>query len=137
MIFVYVSVFNVSSLEKGYPCIKYNCVDCCLETEMNLTKDDISRIKGAGYKTSDFVVNREGESFLRNVKGQCFFLTNSGCNIHHLKPEGCRLYPLVYDEENNSVYLDPLCQHRDKFKIEQRDIQKMFKTLKKIYEEKT
>jgi Fe-S-cluster containining protein len=129
-------MFDVASLEKGCPCRKYNCINCCLETEMNLTRDDISRIEDAGYKTTDFVVFREGESYLRNVNGRCFFLTNSGCSIYYLKPEGCCLYPLVYDEKNNSIYKDPFCPHKEEFKTEKRDIQKMFKILKKLYEEK-
>ena len=127
----------MASLKQGVPCITYNCVDCCIETEMNLTKDDISRIEDAGYKSLDFVLTKEGESFLSNVNGRCYFLTNSGCSIYHLKPKGCCLYPLVYDEENNSVFLDPLCPHKEEFKIEKRDIQKMLKTMKKLYEEKS
>ena len=130
------NIFDVTSPVNGYPCLKHNCRYCCFDTEMNLTREDIIRIEDAGYKTKDFVVTKKGENYLKNFNRQCFFLTNSGCSIHHLKPEGCRLYPLVYDEENNSIFLDPLCPHKSEFKIGKQDIKNMLKILKKLYEEK-
>jgi len=78
---------------------------------MPLTKRDIERIKKLGFAEESFVDRRGRMPRLRNVDGHCFFLdpaTNS-CTIYPDRPEGCRLYPLVYEEESDRVSVDPLC----------------------------
>jgi len=82
---------------------------CCKLGGPNLTKEDIERIKRAGYKTESFVgpvQNRRYERMvtphgsLRNKKdGSCIFLKFNNekgsyeCAIYDLRPVLCRLYP--------------------------------------------
>lgn len=45
------------------PCIRYKCVQCCLETEMPLSKKDLDQIRRLGFNDDYFVVNKNGEIF--------------------------------------------------------------------------
>lgn len=87
------------------------CGKCCYDTKMPLTKKDVERIKRTGFPESYFVDRRGRVPRLKNVKGHCVFLdpSTNACTIYPDRPEGCRLYPLVYDEERGEVVLDPLC----------------------------
>ena len=78
---------------------------------MPLTRDDIKRIKQLGYTESDFVVwDQNGVPRLKNVNGRCVFLDTKTmlCKIYPYRPEGCRIYPLVYIE-GEGVEPDNLC----------------------------
>ncbi len=113
------------SLKEGAPCIRHRCIECCLETKMILTKEDISRISQTGYETKEFLVKRNGLRYLKNIEGKCFFLSENGCNIYDIKPQGCSLYPLIYDLENNVALLDPLCPHAEEFILMEKDIKEL------------
>lgn len=78
---------------------------------MPLTKRDIERIKSLGFAEEYFVDRRHRIPRLKNIEGHCVFLDTSTntCTIYPDRPEGCRLYPLVYDEESDKVLVDPLC----------------------------
>ncbi|RLF04423.1 MAG: YkgJ family cysteine cluster protein [Thermoprotei archaeon] len=87
------------------------CGKCCYDTKMPLTKSDIERIKKIGF-SEDYFVDRRGRiPRLKNIDGHCVFLDSqsNSCMIYPDRPEGCRLYPLVYDVENDKVVVDPLC----------------------------
>ena len=86
--------------------MRYRCVACCLETEMPLTEDDLKRIDKLGFKRTDFTVEADGETRLRNVKKACFFLREGMCIIYEERPEGCRIYPLVYDLDAHKFIYD-------------------------------
>ena len=95
------------------PCLEMGCCKCCLDTEMPLTEEDVARLEASGHDASAFVVAEEGYTFLANVRGQCFFLDAKGmCSVYAGRPEGCRLYPLVMDEDMSEFKLDDLCPHR-------------------------
>lgn len=83
------------------PCLDHACSKCCHDTEMMLAEADVARLEAAGHQRADFSVkDAEGFLRLRNVGGRCFFLRDDGrCGVHEMRPEGCRLYPLVYDEK--------------------------------------
>jgi Fe-S-cluster containining protein len=115
----------MSSLEKGIPCKRHNCIQCCLETEMNLTEDDILRIRKAGFKISNFLDRRKGLDYLKNIDGKCFFLGVNGCNIYQIRPEGCRIYPLIFDVKKGVTILDALCPYNMEFIVEREDIEKL------------
>ncbi|RLF23346.1 MAG: YkgJ family cysteine cluster protein [Thermoprotei archaeon] len=85
------------------------CGICCVNTEMPLTLEDIARIRKLGFKTSSFVIMKDGIPRVRNVHGKCVFLdrSNNRCVIYQQRPEGCRFYPLVL--MNNIVTVDQLC----------------------------
>jgi len=92
------------------------CALCCYNTEMPLTEEDIARLEALGYQRSEFaVLGEDGVHRLRNVDGHCFFLdpATGACRVYWAKPEGCRLYPLVYDAEQGRVVVDPECPAAD------------------------
>ncbi len=80
---------------------------------MLLLPEDIERIENLGYEESYFVVYVDGFAKLRNVDGHCIFFdpTTKRCKIYSHRPLGCRIYPIIFDEEYG-VMLDPLCPYR-------------------------
>ena len=98
-------------------CMRYKCIQCCLETEMPLSNGDIEQIKGLGFDYDYFVVSRDGQLQLKNYGGRCVFNDGKQCLIYENRPEGCKLYPIVYDEDKNCAVLDEDCPHRNSFKI--------------------
>lgn len=117
-------------LESGTPCKRHKCIKCCVETEMPLTETDIKRISGLGYKLEEFTV-RDGKRFkLKNKNGKCVFLTENGCKIYNYRPEGCRLYPLIYDESINKPVLDDYCPYKNEFKPTKDDAEKLINLIK-------
>jgi len=119
-------------IESGQPCRRHNCIKCCIKTEMPLTKADIELISSLGYKTEDFAIKTDKEWKLKNKFGKCVFLTENGCKIYDFRPQGCRLYPLVYDEELGKPILDELCPYREEFKVEKSDIEKLLRLIKEL-----
>jgi len=91
------------------------CGKCCYDTKMPLTKRDIERIKNLGFVEEYFVDRRGRIPRLKNIDGHCVFLdpTTNSCIIYPDRPEGCRLYPLVYEEKSNRVSVDFLCPKAD------------------------
>jgi len=64
-----------------------------------------------GY--SDFYVRKGGFYRLLNINGKCVFLNlDNQCVIYENRPLGCRVYPLIYDEERG-VVLDSECPLAD------------------------
>ena len=120
-------------LSSGTPCITHNCVKCCLETRMPLTRFDVERISKQGHRIKDFVVKRKRERQLKNVDGRCVFLGEDGCTIYPFRPEGCRLYPLVYDENNGKGVIHGLCPHGHEFKVGGGDVENLHALIKKLY----
>jgi Fe-S-cluster containining protein len=83
------------------------CAKCCAGTEMILTRSDIIKLERRGYR--NFYTKRGGFYKLLNVNGKCVFLGPSNeCLVYEDRPAGCRVYPLVYDEERGIV-LDEEC----------------------------
>ena len=118
------------TLESGIPCMEHECVKCCLETRMPLSILDLNRILKFGYSLQHFSVKTRGERRLRNDVGRCVFL-KEGCEIYTNRPEGCKLYPLVYFENRKEAEIDPLCPYGYKFKVTKNDV----KRLKNLYHE--
>lgn len=100
-------------------------------TEMPLTRYDITQIMQLGYKLEDFAVKTRGSWKLKNRHGKCVFLRAYGCSIYPHRPLGCRLYPLVYDENTRSPVLDNLCPYRHQFRFNKKHIEKLFKLIRK------
>lgn len=92
----------------GFRCLR--CGACCTDTEMPLTRRDVRRLEGLGYRAEDFAEFRRGMLRLRNVDGRCFFFDpgSRSCRVYPHRPEGCRLYPFVY-VEGLGVSVDPEC----------------------------
>jgi Fe-S-cluster containining protein len=87
------------------------CGACCRETEMLLSVNDIERLERKGYKKKFFVrFDSEGYATLRNYHGHCVFydIKKKRCKIRVDRPLGCRIYPVVYNEEKGIV-VDSIC----------------------------
>ncbi|MCW3988790.1 MAG: YkgJ family cysteine cluster protein [Candidatus Bathyarchaeota archaeon] len=110
----------------------HNCVQCCIETRMPLSRFDIERISRQGYRFKDFVVKRKRERRLKNRNGRCVFLGDNGCIIYSFRPEGCRLYPLVYNENNGKVVVHGSCPYGHEFKVSREDIENLHVLFKKL-----
>ncbi len=80
---------------------------------MPLTREDIQRLAAIGHYPDAFsVLGDDGFTFLANVEGRCYFLGPDGLCIEYAdRPEGCRLYPLVLDEEMSTFEVDGLCPY--------------------------
>jgi Fe-S-cluster containining protein len=121
-------------LSSGIPCTIHKCVKCCIDTLMPLTQFDVGRISRQGYKHKDFVVKRRKERVLKNIDGRCVFLGDDGCIIYVFRPEGCRLYPLVYNEKYEKVVLHHLCPYGHEFKVSRDDIDDLLALYRKLYQ---
>ena len=91
-----------------------HCGVCCEETEMLLCEEDIKRLERAGYVKKKFVrLDKQGYAKLRNVRGYCFFYDaeTHRCNAYELRPLGCRIYPVIYGEED-AIVTDDLCPEK-------------------------
>ncbi len=113
-------------LSSGIPCTIHNCVKCCIETRMPLSRFDIERISRQGNRFKDFVVKRRKERRLKNSNGRCVFLGDNGCIIYSFRPEGCRLYPLVYNENNRNAVVHDLCPYGHEFKVSKDDVETLY-----------
>ena len=108
------------------PCLERGCSACCHDTEMLLTDTDVARIGAARPGLEFWFMAEDGHRQLRTRDGPaahggvgrpCVFLDPAGtCSIHALRPEGCRLYPAVWDEEAARAELDAeFCPYTDGF----------------------
>jgi Fe-S-cluster containining protein len=87
------------------------CGICCEKTEMLLSTADIRLLEEAGHNSKKFVCfNRRGLAQLRNRRGYCVFYDAEKhfCSVHRYRPLGCRIYPVIYSEEEG-VIVDDLC----------------------------
>jgi Fe-S-cluster containining protein len=99
---------------------------------MPLSRFDIERISRQGNRFKDFVVKRRRERRLKNSNGRCVFLGDNGCIIYSFRPEGCRLYPLVYNENDRKVVVHGLCPYGHEFKVGRDDIENLYAFFKKL-----
>lgn len=123
------------ALSNGSPCLRHGCVACCIETEMPLTEDDLKRIEKLGFERSDFTIEAEGETRLKNKAKKCFFLEDNRCKIYESHPEGCRIYPLVYDVDSHRFVYDPVCPHSTEFKGTREDKDRLKRLIRKLERE--
>ncbi len=89
-----------------------HCGICCRETDMLLSAEDIARLEKKGYSRDSFVrFDSEGYALLRNRQGHCVFYSTKKlrCDVYAARPIGCRVYPVIYDEENGIV-VDSICR---------------------------
>ena len=124
------------SLRSGIPCVNHKCVKCCLDTEMPLSRFDISRLLELGHRLEDFAVKTGKEWRLKNRCGKCVFLSADGCKIYSHRPDGCRLYPLVYDETKGKAVMHRLCPYRHEFEVRGGDVENLRMQLKSLRNKK-
>jgi len=88
---------------------------CCEETEMMLSNADIERLERLGHGGQKFVrYDRHGFARLKNRHGFCVFydVVKKRCRIYRHRPLGCRIYPVIYSEQEGIV-VDDLCPMRN------------------------
>ncbi|WP_290623756.1 MULTISPECIES: YkgJ family cysteine cluster protein [unclassified Archaeoglobus] len=111
------------------------CGKCCIETEMPLTEEDLSRIESLGFSREEFSVSDGDILRLRNVKGKCYFLDErNACRIYEHHPEGCRLYPAVFDGED--VVVDRLCPVWEDVKVSEVAKRRLLSLIKRVHGDK-
>ncbi len=86
---------------------------------MPLSLGDIGRLSALGHRQSDFAEEPDEEGYVRlhnKEEGSCFFLDEGGrCRVQEVKPEGCRLYPFIFDEAADKVVRDDVCPFNGDF----------------------
>ncbi len=105
-----------------------NCFECCKETEMIVTNEEVETIVKKGFKREEFIQEVDGFLELRNFKGACVFLREGKCRIYDIRPQGCKFYPLIYDVENECVIVDKDCPHHRDIRIKKH--KKLFAEIK-------
>lgn len=99
------------------PCRRHECHLCCVDTRMTLTGADVSALESAGH--SDFArLNSRSDLELKNSDGRCIFLADGRCAVYEIRPEGCRLFPLILDIGVDRVVRDEYCPHWREFSID-------------------
>jgi Fe-S-cluster containining protein len=92
-----------------------HCGMCCEKTEMMLSNTDVERLEKMGYYRQKFVrYDRLGFVRLKNHRGFCVFydVEKCRCRIYEHRPSGCRIYPVIYSEQEG-IILDDLCPMKD------------------------
>ena len=128
------SIFN--KYLKQNICLKNNCIQCCLQTSMFLSLNDIGRIQKQGFLKDYFVKEKNDWLLLRNIQGRCVFHNGKDCKIYSIRPEGCRLYPLIYDEEYHLSIIDEFCPFKDEFRFQSIDIERLLDLVKQLKDER-
>jgi Fe-S-cluster containining protein len=113
-----------------------HCGVCCTETEMLLSKKDIKRLEDRGFAENQFVqYDKRGYAQLKNRDGYCVFYDrkNLQCSVYLSRPSGCRVYPVIFDEDNG-VVLDSICQSKNTITQEEKNLKgkRVIKLLEKI-----
>lgn len=110
------------------------CGTCCKETEMLLSTEDIERLERKGY-SKNFFVRFDSESYarLQNRQGRCIFYDAEKhlCKIYEVRPLGCRLYPVIYDEIKGIV-VDRICMAQRS--LNEKEIERKGKKVVKLLE---
>jgi Fe-S-cluster containining protein len=107
-------------------CLETKCMQCCVDTNMILSYRDIETIQKIGYDYHFFVSEHNGWLQLQNDKGRCVFHNGTQCTIYDKRPEGCTLYPMVYDKDLKSAILDSECPQRHCFPLVKSTEQQLF-----------
>jgi hypothetical protein len=89
---------------------------------MLLSNEDIERLEKRGYERDSFAeFDQKGYAVLRNVDGNCFFfdVEKVTCRERANRPSGCRIYPVMLDEDKGIV-VDETCPGAGSFTRKQK-----------------
>ncbi len=101
-----------------------HCGVCCTETEMLLSQRDIKRLEKKGFSQNQFAtISKQGYVQLKNRGGYCTFynLKKRRCKVYQDRPSGCRVYPVILDEDVGIV-LDSICECRNTILRAEKDL---------------
>ena len=118
-------------------CLETKCIRCCIETNMVLSYNDIENIQKMGYDHQFFVSERKGWLQLQNNNGRCVFHNGTRCTIYDNRPEGCTLYPVVYNTDANSAILDNECPQKQYFSLSKAKSQQLDNLISQLEKERT
>lgn len=99
------------------PCLTYHCFQCCKTTNMLLSTKDIQTITQQGYEINFFVEQKNGWLQLKNSNNRCVFHNGTHCIIYEYRPTGCKLYPIVYQNNDSAAIYDTVCPHPNSFPL--------------------
>ncbi len=89
---------------------------------MLLSNKDIMRLEKKGYNRNQFVnFDEQGYATLQNVAGNCYFFDpeTRTCRERANRPSGCRIYPVMLDEDQG-VVVDSNCPSSKTLKKQQK-----------------
>jgi uncharacterized protein len=99
------------------------CGECCQETDMLLSTADINRLEKKGYTQEFFArFDKDGYALMRNNQGHCVFynIVERGCTVYAARPLGCRIYPIIQDDEKGIV-VDNICHAQETISQSEKD----------------
>ena len=100
-----------------------HCGICCTETEMLLSNEDIKRLEKKGFHKKFFVTfDKEGYAQLKNRNGYCTFYDQEEhrCKVYADRPSGCRVYPVILDEDVG-IIIDDICPEKATVTLEEKE----------------
>jgi len=103
---------------------------------MLLSNKDIERMEKMDYNRTFFTKSKKGWIKLKNKNGRCVFHNGKICLIYDNKPEGCGLYPLIFDKESKSAVIDDECPYADSFRFNKGDINQLCDLVTQIINER-
>jgi len=103
---------------------------------MLLSKKDVKRLETKGFSQNYFVLyDKQGYAVLRNRDGHCIFydLKKRLCSVYVDRPSGCRVYPVIFDEDKGIVF-DEICERRNSITKKEKDAKgkRVIKLLERI-----
>lgn len=117
------------------PCHTLRCTYCCEHTNMLLTAEDVSRLETLGFKKESFSKPSALGTQLKNTHGHCVFLTAGHCTIYDHRPDGCRLYPIVYDKISKDAIQDNACPRFPDFPVTPETRRKLKDLIQRLFPE--
>jgi len=103
---------------------------------MLLSNNDIEKIEHIGYDRNYFIKSKKGWLKLKNKDGKCIFHNGKMCVIYDNRPEGCTLYPLIFDRENKSAVVDEDCPYENCFRFNKKSVNQLYSLVTRIISER-
>ncbi len=103
---------------------------------MLLSNSDIQKIENIGYDQKNFVRSKKSWLKLKNKDGRCVFHNGKTCLIYENRPEGCKLYPLIFDKEHKSAVVDEDCPYQDNFRFNKKNVDELYRLVTQILNER-
>ena len=103
---------------------------------MFLSYKDIEIIKNKGYDEDFFVRKKNSWLLLKNKNRRCVFHDGSKCLIYESQPEGCRLFPLIFDDDYKIAVVDEECPYKKSFKFHSDDIERLNELIDRLKSER-
>jgi Fe-S-cluster containining protein len=103
---------------------------------MLLSYQDIEKIKNLGYDDAFFLTKDHGWLQLKNTDGRCVFHNGNNCTIYLHRPEGCTLYPVVYDSTHKVAILDSECPKKNCFSLSKPKAEQLYALISRLEAER-